>query len=85
MNNIYDAKGIQESEFPDYDGIVRKAYDPSNGLLASYSSGVYGWYDVNNLPGYSSKTVQSNSDDDSDDNSETEAKETTSAAAQESE
>lgn len=85
MNNIYDAKGIQESEFPDYDGIVRKAYDPSNGLLASYSSGVYGWYDANNLPGYSSKTVQSNSDDDSDDNSETEAKETTSAAAQESE
>ncbi len=85
MNNIYDAKGIQVSEFPEYDGIVRKAYDPSNGLLASYSSGVYGWYDVNNLPGYSSKTVQSNSDDDSDDNSETEAKETTSAAAQESE
>ncbi len=85
MNNIYDAKGIQVSEFPEYDGIVRKAYDPSNGLLASYSSGVYGWYDVNNLPGYSSKTVQSNSDDNSDDNSETEAKETTSVAAQESE
>lgn len=56
MNNVYDAKGINIKSFPEYDGIVRKAYDPSNGLLARYSSGAYGWYDVNNLPGYSSNS-----------------------------
>ena len=54
MTRIYDAKGINVKSFPDYDGIVRKAYDPENGLLAKYASGAYGWYDVNNLPGYSS-------------------------------
>ena len=56
MNNVYAAKGKDVKSFPEYDGIVRKAYDPSNGLLARYSSGAYGWYDVNNLPGYSSNT-----------------------------
>ena len=54
MNNVYDAKGKNVKYFPDYDGIVRRAYDPENGLLAKYASGAYGWYDVNNLPGYSS-------------------------------
>lgn len=56
MNEIYDAKGINKKEFPDYDGITRRAYDPSNGLLANYKSGSYGWYDKNNLPGYSKST-----------------------------
>ena len=56
MNNVYDAKGKNVKSFPEYDGIVRKAYDPEDGLLAKYSSGAYGWYDVNNLPGYSSNT-----------------------------
>lgn len=82
MNNIYDAKGIQISEFPEYDGIVKKAYDPGSGLLANYSSGVYGWYDVNNLPGYSTRTAQSNSvDKDSDSKSD----DTTTAAADDAE
>lgn len=53
MNEIYSNKGVNKKEFPDYDGITRRAYDPSNGLLANYSSGNYGWYDKNNLPSYS--------------------------------
>ena len=56
MTNIYDAKGVNQKTFPEYDGIVKKAYDPSNGLLANYSSGVYGWYDKKNMPSYSSNT-----------------------------
>lgn len=56
MNNIYDAKGVNQKTFPEYDGIVKKAYDPSNGLLANYSSGVYGWYDKKNMPSYSSNS-----------------------------
>ncbi len=68
MTNVYDRKGVQEKSFPEYDGIVRKAYDPSNGLLARYSSGSYGWYDAKNLPNYSSSTgaTRSNNEDDSD-------------------
>ncbi len=53
FTRIYDKNGKNKTEFPEYDGIVRKAYDPRNGLLARYSSGRYGWYDVNNLPAYS--------------------------------
>lgn len=56
MTNIYDAKGVNQKTFPEYDGIVKKAYDPSNGLLANYSSGVYGWYDKKNMPSYSSNS-----------------------------
>ncbi|MDE5671511.1 MAG: transglycosylase domain-containing protein, partial [Eubacterium sp.] len=56
MNEIYSSKGINKKEFPDYDGITRRAYDPENGLLANYASGNYGWYDKNNLPGYSKST-----------------------------
>lgn len=56
MTNIYDEKGVNQKIFPEYDGIVKKAYDPSNGLLANYSSGVYGWYDKKNMPSYSSNT-----------------------------
>lgn len=56
MTNIYDAKGVNKKTFPEYDGIVKKAYDPSNGLLANYSSGVYGWYDKKNMPSYSSNS-----------------------------
>ena len=57
MNLIYDKKGINETEFEDYDGIVQKSYDSSNGLLTTYSSGNVGWYDVNNLPAYSTRTT----------------------------
>lgn len=56
MKEIYESKGINKKEFPDYDGITRRAYDPGNGLLANYSSGNYGWYDKNNLPSYSKST-----------------------------
>lgn len=56
MTSIYDEKGVNQKTFPEYDGIVKKAYDPSNGLLANYSSGVYGWYDKKNMPSYSSNS-----------------------------
>ena len=56
MTEVYDKKGIKKNEFPEYDGIVRKAYDPGSGLLANYASGNYGWYDKNNLPTYSKST-----------------------------
>lgn len=56
LNEVYETKGINQKSFPEYDGITRRAYDPSNGLLANYSSGNYGWYDVNNLPAYSKST-----------------------------
>lgn len=56
MSEIYDKKGTNKKSFPEYDGIVQKSYDSSNGKLARYSSGNSGWYDVNNLPGYSSSS-----------------------------
>ncbi|MCM1114386.1 MAG: transglycosylase domain-containing protein [Clostridium sp.] len=65
-----------QSKFPENDGIVQRSYCSTCGKLASYSSGSYGWYDVNNLPGYcgghaeeatkKSDDKKSNSDDDSD-------------------
>lgn len=75
MNNIYKAKGKNTTEFPEYDGIVNRSYDSSNGLLSSYSSGTSGWYDENNLPSYSSRTYRSSSDD----SDSSESDETTSA------
>lgn len=91
MNEIYDVKGKNVTEFPEYDGIVQKSYDSSNGLLTNYSSGNTGWYDVNNLPGYStrsrssSSSSSSSSDDDKKSNEETTAakEEETSEAADE--
>lgn len=91
MNEIYDVKGKNVSEFPEYDGIVQKSYDSSNGLLTNYSSGNTGWYDVNNLPGYStrsrssSRSSSSSSDEDKKSNEETTAakEEETSEAADE--
>ena len=91
MNEIYDVKGKDVTEFPEYDGIVQKSYDSSNGLLTNYSSGNTGWYDVNNLPGYStrsrsnSRSSSSSSDEDKKSNEETTAakEEETSEAADE--
>lgn len=91
MNEIYDVKGKNVTEFPEYDGIVQKSYDSSNGLLTNYSSGNTGWYDVNNLPGYStrsrssSSSSSSSSDEDKKSNEETTAskEEETSEAADE--
>ncbi len=56
MNDVYDTKGINQKAFPEYDGITRRAYDPSNGLLANFSSGNNGWYEKNNNPAYSKST-----------------------------
>ena len=88
MNEIYDVKGKNVTEFPEYDGIVQKSYDSSNGLLTNYSSGNTGWYDVNNLPGYSTRSrssSSSSSDEDKKSNEETTAakEEETSEAADE--
>ncbi len=64
MSEIYDKKGSNKKSFPEYDGIVQKSYDSSNGKLARYSSGNSGWYDVNNLPGYSSNSYSETKDSD---------------------
>lgn len=82
MNEIYDVKGKNVTEFPEYDGIVQKSYDSSNGLLTNYSSGNTGWYDVNNLPGYSTRSrssSSSSSSSSSDKNNSSETEDTTAA------
>ncbi len=56
MTEIYDKKGVNQSTFEESDSIVKKAYS-SDGKLARYSSGLYGWYAVDNLPGYSNATT----------------------------
>ncbi len=64
------------TEFPEYDGIVQRSYCTTCGKLTS-GSGSYGWYDVNNLPGYcsghqSATTTSSSDDKDSDTDSDSE-------------
>lgn len=56
MTEIYKKKGTDIKSFPEYDGIVQRNYDPSNGLLAKFDSGVSGWYPKDNLPAYSSNS-----------------------------
>lgn len=80
MNNIYDAKGKNVTEFPDYDGIVNRSYDSSTGLLANYSSSTSGWYDADNLPSYSTRSYSRSS---SSPGSSSDSEETTSAASEE--
>lgn len=57
MTEIYeklDKNGADyDTEFPTSDGIVQKSFCPYCGKLRS-GTGSYGWYDVNNLPGYCS-------------------------------
>lgn len=80
------------STFPEYDGIVQRAYCSSCGKLSS-GSGNYGWYDVDNLPGYcgghaeattekqtSADTSESSSNSNSGGNTTTAAPETTAAS-----
>lgn len=65
----YDEKNKEyEDEFPECEGVVRKSYCSSCGKLSS--GGSYGWFDVNNLPGYCSghEVVEYEKDDDSKDN-----------------
>ena len=49
MTNIYNANGKNVKAFPSSDDIVYREYCPTCGKLTS-GSGVYGWYDKNNLP-----------------------------------
>lgn len=76
FSQIYDKLDKNDTdyktEFPDSDTIVQKAYCTSCGKLASFSSGSYGWYDVNNLPGYCSGHGEATSDDEKDSKEETE-------------
>lgn len=86
-----DARGDDlPSTFPEYDGIVQRAYCSSCGKLSS-GSGNYGWYDADNLPGYcgghaelttesSTDTSKSNDNSNSSGNSTTAAPATTAAA-----
>lgn len=80
------------SKFPEYDGIVQRAYCSSCGKLSS-SSGNYGWYDADNLPGYcgghaeattekqdTSDTTEKNNSGNSGGTSTTAAPETTAAS-----
>ena len=54
MKEIYetlDNKDIDyKSSFPECEGIVQRSYCQYCGMLRS-GTGIYGWYDVNNLPG----------------------------------
>ena len=50
MRNIYDKKGVNKREFDVPDGIVQRQYSPANGKLCQ-GSGLYGWFDKDNLPG----------------------------------
>ncbi len=77
MSEIYDKKGSNKKSFPEYDGIVQKSYDSSNGKLARYSSGNSGWYDVNNLPGYSSNSYSETNDSDTKESENSSTAETT--------
>ncbi len=55
MKNIYEKKGVNKREFPTPECIVHREYSPENGKLCS-GSGVYGWFDKNNLPGRTTYT-----------------------------
>ncbi len=52
MSAIYEELDSDEykTKFEEPDGIVQRSYCPTCGKLRS-GTGVYGWYDVNNLPG----------------------------------
>ena len=51
FKNIYNVKDKEKTEFDIPDGVIRREYSPVNGKLCK-GSGLYGWYDENNLPGY---------------------------------
>ena len=52
MSAVYDKLDSDQykTKFEEPEGIVKRSYCPSCGKLRS-GTGVYGWYDVNNLPG----------------------------------
>ena len=51
MTNVYEVKPKDVTEFDIPKGVVRREYNPSNGKLCK-GSGVYGWFDEDNLPGW---------------------------------
>ncbi len=55
MQNVYDVKPKAVKEFTIPDGVVHREYNPGNGKLCK-GSGVYGWFDENNLPGWTTYT-----------------------------
>ena len=50
MRNIYEKKGVNKREFDIPDGVVQRQYSSANGKLCK-GSGLYGWFDKDNLPG----------------------------------
>lgn len=55
MKNIYEKKGVNETEFETPDGIVRREYSSANGKLCK-GTGNWGWFDEDNLPGTTTYT-----------------------------
>ncbi len=67
MKNIYDKKDVNEREFVIPEGVVRREYSPVNGKLCK-GSGMYGWFDENNLPGYTTYEKPTEKKEDKTDN-----------------
>ncbi len=67
MNGIYDAKGVNETKFEIPEGVVSREFSPVNGKLC-HGSGMYGYFDENNLPGYTTyvATTEEESKEDKD-------------------
>ena len=86
MKNIYDRKGVNKREFKTPDCIVQRQYSPENGKLCS-GSGLYGWFDKNNLPGTTTYTPttkeESTEKDDKKDKDKKNSEKTTAASTEE--
>ncbi len=81
MRNIYEKKGVNKREFDIPDGVVQRQYSSANGKLCK-GSGLYGWFDENNLPGYTTDLgTVATTESTSGDNSTTKAKTSTTAPA----
>ena len=81
MRNIYEKKGVNKREFDIPDGVVQRQYSSANGKLCK-GSGLYGWFDENNLPGYTTDLgTVATKESTSGGNSTTKAKTSTTAPA----
>ncbi len=82
MKQVYEKLDAQqteyEKEFPECDGIVRKSFCTTCGKLSN-GGGSWGWFDVNNLPGYCSGHEEEKTDDDEKDKNSDNNKTTSSA------
>ncbi len=70
MNNVYKNHGKDVKAFDSCEDLVYREYCTTCGKLTS-GSGVYGWYDKNNLPPYSSNSGHSSKNSNDDDSSST--------------